>query len=183
VLTLPPYHTRRAWLRAFWLVLSATAALLLAAALAAAGRGGAGVTGLVCFALLAVPGWLRPYALSVPYRAWNRGVRAFAELASGYVTRVCLWGIFPVVGAFGSAMRMKPGEAAGFGWAPREVAPGEAAGMPEPQRSDWYAAFRAWSARDDRRWTRVLLPFLLLLALLEEDPEQEVLEHDVYTLY
>jgi hypothetical protein len=179
VLTLPAYHTRRAWLRAFWLVQSATASLLLWAALAAASRPGAGA--LVVFALLAAPGLVWPHAMAKPYRAYNFAVRRFAELSSSVVTRVCLWGIFPAVGMVGSQMKMKPDEAAGFGWAPREAPAGGSA--PELQNSDWLASFLAWSGRNDNRWSLALLPFLLLLALLEEDPEEETLEHDVYTLY
>jgi hypothetical protein len=80
----------------------------------------------------------------------------------------------------GSQMKMKPDEAAGFGWAPRDVSDGA---TPALQRGDWLTSFMAWSRRADNGWSVALLPFLTLLALLEEDPEEETLEHDVYTLY
>ncbi len=178
MLTLPAYHTRRAWLRAFWLVQSAGIALLLWAALVASGRPSVGA--LVVFVVLAVTGWVRPRALEKLYRAWNYSVRRFAAIASAIVTRVCIWGVFPAAGMAGSQMKMKPDEAAGFGWAPRDLSDGA---TPTPQRSDWLASFLAWSRRGDNGWSLALLPFLSLLALLEEDPEEETLEHDVYTLY
>ena len=178
MLTLPAYHTRRAWLRAFWLVQSAVIAVLLWAVLVAIGRPSVGALGV--FVALALPGWIWPRALEKPYRAWNLVVRRFAELASAIVTRVCIWFVFPAAGMVGSQMKMKPGDAAGFGWAPRDVSDGA---TPTPQRSDWLASFLAWSRRADNGWSVALLPFLTLLALLEEDPEEETLEHDVYTLY
>jgi hypothetical protein len=178
MLTLPAYHTRRAWLRAFWLVQSAAIALLLWAVLVVTGRPSAGA--FVVFAALAVPGWIWPRSLATPYRAWNFAVRRFAEFASAVVTRVCIWGVFPAAGMIGSQMKMKPDEAAGFGWAPRDVSDGA---TPALQRGDWLTSFMAWSRRADNGWSVALLPFLTLLALLEEDPEEETLEHDVYTLY
>lgn len=188
MMTLPRYHCRRAWLRSFWTVQSALAGVVCG--LAAQLAGGPGVPiGLAAALGLALPGWLRPHATAGAYRAWNRLAARIAAAARLYVSRVCLLAFFPIVGLLGSSMQMQPAGAQVSGWTgrprPRTFSFRAAADLPEQAREDpgWLRGYLAWARHGDRLWSLALLPFLVVLAVVEEDVATDLPDHDVYTLF
>jgi hypothetical protein len=189
MVTMPPYHCRRAWLRSFWLIASGVVGIVCGFILAAAGGAHAPGAGALVAAAMAVPGLIWPQAASVPFRAWNRLAGAFAAAARLYVTRVCLYTIFPAVGLLGSSMKMDSRDVVESGWTRRRHAGTIAFRSPADldsqaaQERNWFRTYLSWAARSENRWSFGLVPFLMLLALVEEDVATSRPEHDIYTLY
>jgi hypothetical protein len=189
MLVMPPYHSRRAWLRSFWLVVSVAAGLGCGVLLAVGGHAHALGAGVAIGVALAVPGLIWPHATAMAFRAWNKLARLFANAARLYVTRVCLYTIFPVVGLFGSTMTMDRPASLDTGWArrrfPRTAAYGSTADLdaPTPSNSGWLRDYASWASRSGRPWTLGLVPFLILLSVFEEEAPAIPPDHDIYTLY
>jgi hypothetical protein len=173
-------RNRRAWLRAFWIQLSLGAAMAVGAAIWMGGAppGRAGGLAVGVGVLLAVSGWFRPEIARVPYRGWNVLARGVARLTRFWVTALLLWVVLFVVGRTGSRMRMGPSPGSGSGWMPAEAAeevePGGEVG--------WARSYLAWARGSGNLWSVVLLPFLWVLASVQ-DSEERAVPTETYTLY
>lgn len=187
-----PKPPTSACLRVFWLLVSVAVGLLTAAVLAWTGEvlrawAGGGVVALI----VSTPGLLRPYAVALPYRAWNLLATHTAELLSRYVTAVCLL-VVAVVGT--SSRKSSPFVASSTEpsmWIPRSSQP------PAAYRSQyhdarvgadhdgWTTSVRAWATYSGNRWAWSLMPLLGLLRLLDAAPEKgrPAAAPDIYTLY
>lgn len=179
-------------LRTFWVMLAVVTGALTAGVAALSG-GGALAWGMGATVALSmgIPGWLRPYAVALPYRAWNWLAILVAGALSRYVTALCLFTVTLAGRPAGATSRFDAGATSGSMWIPRASQPpgayrsqyhdegviGEAGG--------WTAPMRSWAARTDSRWAVTLVPFLWVLRILDAAPgkERPAAAPDIYTLY
>jgi hypothetical protein len=177
----------RVWLLSFWLVISVMSGLVLGifAGLCIAPLWS--VVGVLAAPLLAVPGLLWPKIVMLPYRLWNRLARDFVRYARMILTAICFC-IIIVVGRLGSSMMVSRPSAGQSLWIPRGTlspmayASQHASVTAHLPRQNWIAQFFTWTIRSGNLWACCLLPFLLLLALLEPEYEPHILT-DIYTLF
>lgn len=182
-----PSPLARAWLLSFWLVISVMSGLVLGMLAGLLIAPLWSVVGVLVAALLAVPGLLWPQVVSLPYRLWNRLARDFVRCARMILTAICFC-IIIVVGRLGSSMLVSRPSAGQSLWVPRGTlsstayASQHAGATARPPRQSWIAQFLAWTVRSGNLWACCLLPFLLLLAVLEPEYEPHILA-DIYTLF
>jgi hypothetical protein len=138
---------------------------------------------------LALPGLLRPRSTAKAFRAWNKLAMLFAAAARVYVARVCLYTVFAAVGLLGSNMEMELPHSPASGWTRRQAPrtmnylSSSDLGPPDRRKRGWLRAYVAWAGQSRNLWALGLIPFLLLLALLEEDVGTSPPAHGIYTLY
>jgi hypothetical protein len=182
MLTLPAFPPRRAWIWAFWLAFSLSAgvscALLLAATISWQWVIAApAIAGLLLFA-----GWIDARIVEYPYRAWNKLAREFTRVGRLWVLAVLYYGVFMPVGWAGSLMRVaapKSGESLWTEHSPFcEDIRFSACGTQK-----WLTAYLSWCRPSRNRWAIWLVPFLLLLTILETEEQTDSVPTNTYTLY
>jgi hypothetical protein len=181
-----PNHGRRAWVRAF----SATAGLGIAIATAVAVRLGLQWTVALCVVLPVAAGvgaTLRPREAAVAYRLWNLMARAYARVARAVLLALCYMVLFTVVGIAGSSVRLQRPRAGESLWFPRSTLATSTywSQSEQPDRPwshhRWIGMF-VWAFRSGNSWAVLLIPFLMLVAVLEHGEEQRF-PAGIYTLF
>lgn len=185
---LVPSHPRRAWLQSFWIVACSMSGFLVGGLLAARLGSIWIAAGVLAGGLLSYIGFLFPAVTLGPYRLWFRISDLYFRVVRLAVKAVCFFVIFVIVGRRKSSLLFdRPTEMASI-WLPRNTLPDanyphEYEGEIGPARPrSWVSVYAAWARSSGNGWAISLLPFLLLLALLE--PEQErVFPAGIYTLF
>lgn len=186
MITLP--SVRRASLRSFWLAICLSGGLLLSVVLSLLVSFRWAVLAVGLAFVLALPGYLWPQLISLPYRVWNRLARDFARCASLLLMSICFYIILVAVGRAGSSLSLARPTATQSSWVPREtLAPttyNNQHGIPtEGSLSQgWIATLFSWALHSGNLWTCCLLPFLMLLSLFETEEENSA-PTDIYTLF
>jgi hypothetical protein len=180
-----PSPPRRVTLRAFWIVLSASAGLVFAVAGAVLGFPLWPVAGAVVALGLGVPGWVWPATVERPYQLWNGVAEACARFARLALTGLC----FLVVSA--AAMAGSPivmGRTSRSGWFRRPTLP--AATYLSPSRApgngrspDGGLRHLVGSSRESGAWWAITLVPLLWLLSMVQTSERGSFGGDIYTLY
>ncbi len=141
-------------------------------------------------ALLSSLGILWPAHMVWPYRIWNRVVRIGVRYASELVLRVCFYVVFVATGRAGSALQLGlPGLTDSLwvsrvsvdrtAYAHQHSASGESGTAPE----GWMSSLFAWAGNSKSFWVIGLLPFFLLLSILQFEEAKDEVPSDIYTLY
>lgn len=187
MLTMPPYHTRTAWLKAFGLVMGLVGGSVFGLTLSLFSVPGAPGIALLATIGVAAVGFHRPRALALPFRVWNRLAALVSNSARAYLNRVCLYTVFPAVRWTGVSLALDPTAQKETGWVARKniasdayAGPGD---MPAPSGSLWTATYLRWAWQSNYLWAICLLPFLWLLQALEVNVLSSDLRSDTYTLY
>jgi hypothetical protein len=173
----------------FGLVMSLVSGLLIGALLSLRISSGWFVVGIVVALMLSLPGLLWPQIVSIPYRAWNKLAYAFAHLARLWLTGVCFYIVFVAVGRLGSSLKLARLTADESLWVPRETRVPAAYGSlhgiirAESSKRGWISAFVSWAMQSGNGWACCLLPFLMLLSVLEGEQEEGNLPTHTYTLF
>lgn len=175
---------RRAWRRSFWLVLSLGAGVLAAAVLRTLPATGRLLAGAAVCAGTALPGLVRPGLAVAPMRAWNRAARLAGRIAALWIAAVCFYVVLALLGKAGSALRLEPPEREGSLWTPwaSDGGPTEALAAAGGPGRLW-AEVAAWARRSGNTWAWALLPFFILLSLLDVSAEADTPPPGIYTLY
>jgi hypothetical protein len=183
-----PVHPRRAWLQSFWIVMCLAGGFLLGGILA-------GRLGLAWFWLGAAAGCglipigvIRPAVAKAPYRLWFRIADLYSRVVRLAVKAVMFFVIFVIVGGRRSSLRLdRPTEMPSM-WLPRTTLSSEnypheheSGGGSSAPRS-WTAVYGSWARSSGNGWAIALLPFLLLLSVLEPEQERTV-PAGIYTLF
>jgi hypothetical protein len=145
--------------------------------------------GAVLALVMAVPGLLRPQIVSLPYRTWNKLAQGFVRVARLWVTGVCFYVIFVTVGLTGSYARLAQPTSNESLWVARGTHastaydPKHDGMLQEFAQKGWIRAYFAWARQSGNLWAVCLLPFLILLAALENDRNQNPVAGNIYTLF
>jgi hypothetical protein len=112
----------------------------------------------------------------------------FARAARLWLTGICFYIVFVAVGLTGSRLRLAHPTASESLWVPRKTFPPATYesqwGSIEKNgsRKGWIRSFLYWAFHSGNLWAAFMLPFLILLCLLERD-EESSLPTRIYTLY
>jgi hypothetical protein len=187
MIILPP-GPRRKWLMSFWLAISlvsgALCGAMLAILIAPAWLAVGGIVALV----VAVPGLRRPQTAARAYHKWRRAARSYCRVVGLVLTGICFYTVFVVARLAGSSLGLARPRAARTMWVPRTTLATTAythqynRTTPGPPRGGWLRTYLAWTVRSGHVWAASLLPFLILLEIVEPDPEQRPTAN-IYTLF
>jgi hypothetical protein len=182
-----PASPRLATLRAFGVALAlpaGTGAGLVSAG-GAPGRGLAVALGVGGGLAVLALGW--PSGMLLPYRVWRRVTRLLAQAISLYVLGILHFLVLTVASRGGSSLALAPPGRAASLWTPREPAPGVGAAeglvVLDSSGPGWAGGAAGWARASGQGWAWGLLPFLALLALLDDEPDAPDPPTTTYTLY
>jgi hypothetical protein len=180
---LPP--PRRAWLRAFCLATSGWVGLAVAA-LAPFGLPGKVLSAAVVVVAAVAVAAVRPGAVVMPYRAWNKAARIYARGGRTVLLLLC-YGVITSVGVLGSRLQLsRPAPNASL-WYRQDGLPLEAYASQDDRpgrvwpKSQW-TSLALWAVRSGNAWAVVLVPFLALIAVFDSSDRQEF-PPGIYTLF
>ena len=183
-----PTTPRRAWLMSFWLAICILSGLLFAALTSLLVSPRWFGLGVIVGLGLALPGFLRPQAISILYNVWNRLARTFARAGRLSVMGICFYVILAAVGRTGSSLRLDRPTAGKSLWVPRTTLAPRAYPhqydntTKDPRQRGWIATFLSWARESGNWWALPLLPFLVLLSTLDEDTHK-IFPANIYTLF
>lgn len=116
-----------------------------------------------------LPGVFWPSWFETGIRTWNRGARVCAAAFRLWTLAVCYYVVLPVVGFRGSALELSPLRREATMWRLLAGAATETVVAP--------------SSRWAQGWMAVFSPFVVLLSLLRDKPEDSTPPSSTYTLY
>jgi hypothetical protein len=172
-----PSPPRRSHLRAFVLALGLAGGLALVGLLALGlTRWGLGLGMGLCLATASV-GLAWPNLFRSPYYAWNRLSGHYLRGVRWSIKTLCFLILVILHQRVGSPLRLDTGPPQ---WTAR--APSDTFSVAEVGQPDWRAAYVAWARGTGKWWALSLLPFLMVLAALDQELEP-VLPSQTYTLF
>lgn len=183
-----PDPPRRSWLMSFWIVMSVCAGLVTGGLAALLGSGHLLGFGVSLAIVLALSGRLRPEAISLPYRAWNKLARYYGSAAEVALTAIWFYIVFAAVGKLGSSLRLARPTSNESLWLLRRTCGVTIYGshhdlQTKPSnKKHWTCAFVSWTLKSGNVWAICLLPFLLLISIVET-PDHETFPSNIYTLF
>jgi hypothetical protein len=184
-----PVDDRRAHVRSFWAILSATLTLpwlILAWWLHAPAML---MLLLVAFLLAAaIPRLHRSFGWRV-YRAWNRRiVNPYSAWMATLVTKIAFFVVFVAVSRVGPSSHSSSGRTATTSWTTRGSLSKDAyaalyAAASAPRASgSWIRDYVQWARHTENLWSVALIPYFLLLMVLRGEDEQSA-PANIYTLF
>lgn len=187
-----PMPARPAFLRSFWLVIYVSSGLLIGVLCSLLGPSwfSCGLPMLLAAFTLAIPGLVWPQLGLWPYRAWNRLVRTLAFYVRHLLMGFAYLLVVVPVGLTKSSLLVSRLHSGQSMWVARKTLPCTAYRRQdtivmddEPSKDKgWISPFLSWAFRSGNIWACCLLPFLILLAVLQTDEEKAV-SIDIYTLF
>jgi hypothetical protein len=187
-----PTRSNRISRRAFVVVLGIGIGTVVAAIVAVSGaatHGSAMLAGGVVILGSISLGWLFPYDIALPYRAWNRIARSFSSYAARYVTAVFFWTVVRALTWGPKPTRFEAVPPGGSTWRNRGTQPSEAYGQQHnagaaQSQSHGMSGLRTWMKEAGPPFVWTLLPFLAILRALDGTPQdREAVDKNIYTLY
>src|SRR5262245_14994309 len=132
---------------------------------------------------------IRPNFAGRAYRAWNRRIsHPFAKSAANIVTKVAFFMLFVAGSKTAWRRHFHDAGRTSTSWTPREsLAPTAyaalyAARATPSRRRGWIADYVRWATRTGNVWSVSLLPYFLLLMVLDRD-EETAAPANIYTLF
>jgi hypothetical protein len=182
-----PPARRYSILIGFWIALSLFAGMTIGTILSLWASPALMTLGLVAVPVLALPGLLWPQLAILPYVVWNKLAREFARYSRTWLMGICFYVIVVAVGRTGASLRLSRPDSGQSLWVRRQDSSGARNGFERVIATDessksWIRNFFRWSARSRNLWACGVLPFLVLLAALDPEPETNV-PKEIYTLF
>lgn len=182
-ITLP--SPSRIHLYSFWLIQSAGAGFLAVIVGKVTRVPQAVPVGISLGLLMALAGYSWPSAISGLYHSWNRWAATYGAWASRLLLRICYLAIFTLAGRAGS--RMEPNRKRQSMWTLRTTTAAEAYGSQSELHlaagsGGWASGYVRWASRSGNLWAISLLPFLILIAVLNQE-RSEGYQGNIYTLF
>lgn len=189
-----PKPPTRAGLRAFWALLCLGAAALMGAVLLALGvvdAAGATASSLATAIVLSIPGLVRPYSVSLPYRCWNWLSSKMVTVLNRYVTAVCFIALVVPMSTRRTASREFATSVPRSRWTERGTQePRLYASQYDGRSADeydlhWLVEVKQWGRESGRTWVWAMFPFLFLLRSWDggRSTGSSGASNDIYTLY
>ncbi len=184
-----PFPANSFQLSGFWLVMSVIIGLLIGYFLNILFSPIWFVSSLFITFGIAMPGLIRPRIATIPYRAFNKSVRALTYCVNEWSLIVCFLVVCTAGGKKGSLMKLaRPHESESL-WRPRCQSSSEIHGtnnpvvMPISPNSSWLFTFVRWTIKSGNWWMFCLLPYMILIAAFKKEKLQTVISENIYTLY
>jgi len=185
-----PFPPRRARLLSFWLALSLGGGLLVATlCMFLLSRHGLVIGGSAAL-ILALPGLIQPQIAYMPYKAWNKLAGLFGRGARFCLMAICFYIVISTIRRTEYKLRLARPKNSESQWVPwrghnSEDAKGRLHGIAveESTPEGWSRAFLTSIERLDKWWAYCLLPFFILIRVLEGEDEQSDTSTSIYTLY
>jgi hypothetical protein len=144
---------------------------------------------ILILVILIVVGFKNTALVSGIYRVWNNLAHAYGSLALYSITGICFYVILLITGRAGSILRISREETKGKShWKPRETLHNDSYDSMYNSLSknvNDRGAIRSlfdWSMETKNYWVICLIPFLLLIRVLETEEHKEF-PSNIYTLY
>lgn len=181
-----PKYPRRAMLQATGVTVS-LAVGVMASLVAIWGEARWAMFCVVLGGMLGLLAYRFPKSYAGLYRVCWVGIQCYVRGARWFVKAVCFFLLFVIVGQGGSALALsRPAE--GTMWGRRDsltreefAQEYEGAEKRHPVQS-WIVTYVRWANMSGNRWAVLVLPFLVLLSVLEERGESEF-PQNIYTLF
>jgi hypothetical protein len=184
-----PSPPRRAWLHSFWLALSfysgVTAGILLAVLQVAHWF----AVALLLTLIMAGAGFLLPQVSVNVYHFWNRAMLWVGRWIRLGLLAICYGCICLATAHKGHAICLGRPAANGSLWIARgTLAPFAydhqyAVPGPTPSSRSRFVTYLQWAKQSGNGWAVCLLPFLLLLAVVDAEQSTSDFPANIYTLY
>jgi hypothetical protein len=146
--------------------------------------------GLLAVVPLTSAGLFWPRVIMLAYRIWNRLARQFGEFASELILRICFFVILSGTGLAGSAIRLNPPGSKESFWKPRGTVLPEVyhhrfsdALKRQTGEQGWISSLLSWAHHSGNIWVFGLVPFILLLSMLDSHDRDSKVSDNIYTLY
>ncbi len=183
-----PFPPRRAFLMSFWMIMSLIGGLSAGTFLAIMISAKWLILGIGISFLLTLPGLILKRATLFAYRVWNRLAREYSRFARQWLMFITYYVLLMVVGRSGSSLKLaKPIEGKSM-WEPFKVHVATDHGNPngniieEYNHKSWISAFLFWAKNSSNWWACCLLPFFMLISVLDDDGESTS-PTNIYTLF
>jgi len=183
ILNLPA--PRRAHLRAFGLIQGIYGALLVTIAGEISGLGVNKLLASLIGLLIAAATYLWPQIITRFYKLWMISAAGYSRLAQKFLLRICYYFVIVPAGLGRSPVTGTPpksGWSARASFSPMTYDSPYDEQFPGCERSGVAGYYPGWSARSGNLWTLGLLPFLILIASLDDKPAERYSGH-IYTLF
>jgi hypothetical protein len=180
-----PSGLRRAELRGFCV---AASGIMLFALFLVCGPSMSFVYAGAAIAPLSASGMIYPSLLIIPYRIWNKCAKLYARFAQISLMAIAYHFIVRIVGLMALSGQFKPARSGISAWVPRRtitvLAYDSQYEAPDHLsiHAPWTAGFVSWARRTPNVWAVCLLPFMILVSILEPEEEREQVS-DIYTLF
>jgi hypothetical protein len=148
--------------------------------------------GMVITSIVALPGLFRPQLALLPYRAWNKLARYLVRVLRLLLMGLCFYTVFLAVRCRKrrrSSLKLASSTPNESMWVLRGTLRPESYASPylaetgHSSRSGWIANFISSITNSGEFWAFSLLPFLILLSVLQTDDEQTNFPTNIYTLF
>lgn len=187
-MTLP--HPHRAFIKAFWVLMTLTTSGLLCSA-AWMMDSVWGIMLGIGFLCVSFPYGLMEINMRVMldvYKAWNKLATFVAEVLRAVSLSIAFFVIFVVAGRFGSSLRLEMPKSNASLWNRRQTIPLLAyesqSVFPKTSQgpAHWGKFFISWATQAGKYWVWGLFPCLFILSFLDKGPSDET-PANIYTLY
>ena len=179
-----PSYRRRASVLAFWWILNLAVMIVLSIITLAFFQPLLLLYSIPFVVLLLFTG-LKWNSLPVfVYRAWAKIDSMIVSKICRMVLLVIIYSIFTVVSVAGSILRLSRPDIQNSMWSP--ASQGNEYSMIMKQKNDkkWIRPFLYWARTSGNLWIFLLLPFLLLLSVFQEQKTETITsDSNVYTLF
>ena len=183
-----PNQPRRAWLMSFGLAMSALGGLLFGVFLWIFTSPYWFVVGLMLSLGIALLGMLRPKAILMPYKVWNKLTFYYVRGARLLLKFICFHIVLVPLAQTGSSLNVSRPAPTKSLWIPRKphtvssyLVQHDGTTSAFPQRG-WIRSYLSWAKQSSHLWAICLLPFLILLKIVE-DEERSTFPTNIYTLF
>jgi hypothetical protein len=176
----------------FWLVISISIGALFGILLALRVSPAWLAFGVILTSTLVLPGLLRPQLALLAYRAWNKLARYLVRVLRLLLMGLCFYTVFLAVRCRKrrrSSLKLASSTPNESMWVSRGTLRPESYASPylaetgHSSRSGWIANFISSITNSGEFWAFSLLPFLILLSVLQTDDEQTNFPTNIYTLF
>lgn len=180
-----PNALRRGELRSFCLAVSVTTLMTLALLVGFSWMFVYAAAPILCICLI---GLLLPGLVRIPYRIWNKSSKLYARFASVYIMTIAFHLIVRLVGLTVLSKRCSEPSPLSSSWVSRGPNPVPAYTSQYETSDDfsvhapWPAGFLAWAWRTGNIASMFLLPFLMIVSVLQSEEEAPRVA-DIYTLF
>ena len=175
-------------LKSFWLAISICIAIIVSYPLSTIIPFHWLLWAILTICVVSIPGLYNPSIAVLPYRIHNKVCDIFSRYAQAWILFTCFCIISIAIGKKADSLYEKDVFDEESSWIPREfneVYNIETANnvTVEIGSRGFSANYAQWATESGNWWTLLLLPFLSMISILEQEKPSHTVPDNVYTLY